>query len=364
MAAVLVLEREELRRAWLGWGLLALAGLVTVVATVLAARDPDVLLRAPALVSELAVGVAVSVAGGWAYARAVDASDAFASSRNLGSAWPLAGVLSAGVAAGPAAGAIAGLLIALARFCAPIVNGVDPGAFERSHVLSLASTTLLYVLAGAVAGYASRLLVRAEHEVATARAREEVARTLHDGVLQTLAIIERRADDPELARLARDQDRDLRAFLFGAPATGAHATASGAADLGPALLAAGARFERVFGGRVDVVLAPDLGRLDAPRVDALAGAVGEALTNAGKHGGARHVTVYAEPSDDGVGDERDRGGGVVCSVHDDGCGFDPAATRERVGLRSSIRGRVEALGGRVDIDSRPGGGTEVRLWLP
>jgi signal transduction histidine kinase len=104
------------------------------------------------------------------------------------------------------------------------------------------------------------------------------------------------------------------------------------------------------------VLAPDLPRLDRAHVDALLGAVGEALTNAGKHGAAQHVTVYVEP-DDG-------GDGVTCSVRDDGSGFDPATTAERVGLRSSIRGRVEALGGRVDVDSRPGDGTEVRLWVP
>jgi signal transduction histidine kinase len=353
-AVVLLLQRgePELRRAWLGWGFLVLAFVVTAAATVLATRAPGVLLRPPALVAELAVAVAVSVGGGWVYARAAQASDAFASTRNLGSAWPLAGVLSAGVASGPWAGAGAGLLVSVARFLAPVVNGVSPHDFTRGHWLSLASTALLYVLAGAVAGYAARLLLRAEDAVSAARAREEVARTLHDGVLQTLAIIERRAGDEDLARLAREQERDLRAYLFGAATADGH---GGAGDLGPALIAAGARFERTFGGRVDVVLAPDLPRLDRRHVDALQGAVGEALTNAGRHGGAQHVTVYVEPDDDD---------GIVCSVRDDGAGFDPATTEERVGLRSSIRGRVEALGGRVDVDSRPGDGTEVRLWVP
>jgi signal transduction histidine kinase len=203
-----------------------------------------------------------------------------------------------------------------------------------------------------VTGYAARLLQRAENAVSAARAREEVARTLHDGVLQTLAIIERRADDPNLARLAREQERDLRAYLFDATPPEHR---SGVADLGPALMAAAARFENVFDGRVEVVLAPDLPRLDSRHVEALAGAVGEALTNAGKHGGASRVTVYAEPGDDG---------GVACSVHDDGSGFDTVVTPEGVGLRSSVRGRVEALGGHAELDSRPGDGTEVRLWVP
>jgi signal transduction histidine kinase len=258
-------------------------------------------------------------------------------------------VLSAGVVAGPWAGAAGGLVISLARALAPIANGLPASDFG-SHWLSLASTTLLYVLGGSVAGYAAALLRRAENAVSVARAREEVARTLHDGVLQTLAIIERRANDPELARLAREQERDLRGFLFGTLDD-----RNGLADLGPALLDAAARFERVFPARVDVVLAPDLPRLDTKRVDALAGAVGEALVNAGKHGAATRVTVYAEPGEPG---------GVVCSVRDDGRGFDAGTTAEGVGLRSSIRGRVESLGGSADVDSRPGDGTEVRLWVP
>jgi signal transduction histidine kinase len=352
MGAVITVERNDMRRAWLAWVLLLVAFAVTAAATVLATRAPDVLLRPEWLATELAVGVVVSVAGGWVYPATSVPAVAFASTRNLGSAWPLAGVLSAGVAAGPLVGGVSGFVISLARLGAPIVAGVSTSDFERSQWLSLMSTMLLYVLGGAVAGYAARLLLRAENAVLAAQAREEVARTLHDGVLQTLAIIERRADDPDLAALAREQERDLRAFLFDAVPIGSR---SGAADLGPAVMAAAARFESAFGGRVDVVLAPDLPRLDHAQVDGLAGAIGEALTNAGKHGAATRVTVYAEPADDG---------GVVCSVRDDGSGFDVAVTPTRVGLKSSIRGRIEALGGRVDIESRPGDGTEVRLWVP
>jgi signal transduction histidine kinase len=103
------------------------------------------------------------------------------------------------------------------------------------------------------------------------------------------------------------------------------------------------------------VLAPDLPSLDPESTDALSGAVGEALANAGKHGAARRVTVYAEPAD---------AGGVLCSIHDDGRGYDPRTTAEGVGLSQSIRARMAEVGGRVEIESRVGAGTEVRLWLP
>ncbi len=96
-------------------------------------------------------------------------------------------------------------------------------------------------------------------------------------------------------------------------------------------------------------------RSTAAVVDALAGAVGEALSNAGKHGGAGRVTVFAEPLDDGV---------MFCSVKDDGPGFDADATPEGEGLGRSVRGRIAEVGGRVEIDGRPGRGTEVRCWVP
>jgi signal transduction histidine kinase len=78
------------------------------------------------------------------------------------------------------------------------------------------------------------------------------------------------------------------------------------------------------------------------------------LTNAGKHGDARRVVVFAD----------DENGGVFCSVKDDGVGFDPATVAEGIGLSRSVRGRVEETGGRVEVVSAVGQGTEVRLWLP
>jgi signal transduction histidine kinase len=342
-ATVLLVARHALVRPWLALLLVGLALAITATFTVVLRADPFALLRPGPVITELVVALALVVCDGWAFGP----DHAFSTSQSLGVAWPMAAVLSAGVAFGGWAGAAAGVAAGFARMGGALANGASLTGGGR--VLSLASTVFLYALAGGVAGYVALLLRRAEREISAARAREEVARTLHDGVLQTLAVVERRADDPALARLAREQERDLREFLFGATDR-----TDRDHDLGIALRAAAGRFEDTFGGRAQVVLDDDLPSLDEANVRALASAVGEALTNAGKHGGARRVTVYAER------DER----GVFCSVKDDGSGFDTSAVREGIGLGRSIRGRMAEMNGRVEVESAPGRGTEVRLWLP
>jgi signal transduction histidine kinase len=353
MAAVLAVSRHDIRRPWLAVALVGAALAVTVADTALLRRNHAALLQPRPVLAELAVGAALVLCDGWAYG----AGHAFSTSQSLGSVWPLAGILAAGISFGPLPAALAGIAIGMARTGAVLANGasIDTGG----RVLSLTNTIVFYALGGSAAGYLTQLLRRAEREISAARAREEVARTLHDGVLQTLAVVERRATDPSLARLARQQERDLREFLFGAAPPG---TALGGGDLGAGLRAAAARYEEVFGGRVDVIVAADVPTLARPVCDALVGAVGEALTNAGKHGGASKATVYVEPAGEGEG-EGD-GAAIFCSIKDDGRGFDPATTPERVGLSRSIRGRVEEVGGTVEVRSQPGDGTEVCLWLP
>jgi signal transduction histidine kinase len=348
MATVLLVSRDQLERPVVAMGLVGLALAVTVGDTILLRTDVARLCRPQPVLAELAVGALLVVCDGLVYGP----DHAFSTSQSLGSVWPLAGILGAGVALGPVGAAASGVAVGLCRVAAVGLNGapIDSGG----KVLSLTNTVVFYALGGAAAGYLARLLRRAEHEISAARAREEVARTLHDGVLQTLAIVERRATDPALARMAREQERDLREYLFGVAKAGA---AGGGADtdVGPPLRAAAARCEDAFGSRVQVVVADDLPDLPPDSVAALTGAAAEAMVNAGKHGGASKVLVYVEPSE---------GGGVFCSVKDDGAGFDVAATPEGVGLARSIRGRMAEVGGRVEVSSSPGQGTEVVLWLP
>ncbi len=350
MGTVLLVSREQLEWPVVAMALVGLALAVTVVDTVLLRTDAARLCRPGPVLAELAVGAVLVAADGLVYGP----DHAFSTSQSLGSVWPLAGILGAGVALGPVGGALSGIAIGLCRVLAVLLNGapIDSGG----KVLSLTNTVVFYALGGAAAGYLARLLRRAEREISAARAREEVARTLHDGVLQTLAIVERRATDPALARMAREQERELRDYLFGVAKAGTPGAAKDdEGDVGPPLRAAAARCEDHFGARVQVLVADDLPALPASSVAALAGAAGEAMVNAGKHGAASKVLVYVEPHESG---------GVFCSVKDDGSGFDVSATPEGVGMSRSIRGRMAEVGGRVEVSSSPGQGTEVVLWLP
>lgn len=349
MAFVLLVSREELEggRPWLAILLVSAALVVTGAAGVLVRADPGRLLTTSFIVAELAVGLALGAGD--------DLSFAGQHPQSLGSVWPLAGVFTAGVRWAGRGGVIAGAVVGLGRLFGELVeernaDPLDPittalGDLDLDAIVTGTSTLVLYALAGGAAGYAAVKMREAERQISIVQAREEVARTLHDGVLQTLAVVQRRASDPDLARLARDQERELREYLFGAE--------SAAGDLGPRLRQAAARFEDHFEARAQVIVADDLPKLTGERVDALAGAVAEALANAGKHGGARSVTVYAEPADEG---------GVFCSVKDDGTGFEPDVP-EGVGLTRSIRGRLAEVDGRVEVDGNPGHGTEVRLWV-
>ena len=102
------------------------------------------------------------------------------------------------------------------------------------------------------------------------------------------------------------------------------------------------------------MVAPDTPGLAPHQAEALVGAVGEALVNAGKHGSATKATIFVEPAE---------GNDLFCSVKDNGSGFDSAVVTEGFGLTGSVRGRIEGVGGRVEIDGGLGRGSEVRMWL-
>ncbi len=177
--------------------------------------------------------------------------------------------------------------------------------------------------------------------------RADVAAHLHDSVLQTLALIQRNADDPAtVARLARAQERDLRSWLYAGESTDE-------STVGSALRGVAARVEDEYGVSVEVVIVGDCDFDEALRP--VVYATGEAVTNAAKHAGTGKVDVYAEVTE----------GAVDVFVRDRGRGFDPERIGEdRYGVRHSIVDRMQRHGGSAEVRSAPGEGAEVRLHLP
>jgi signal transduction histidine kinase len=176
--------------------------------------------------------------------------------------------------------------------------------------------------------------------------RSELAAHLHDSVLQTLALIQRNADNPrKMASLARRQERELRSWLYGQP---------DATDrLGAAMQTMAASIEETHEVPVDVIVVGDC-PLDE-RTRAVVHACREAATNAAIHSGASEVSVYVECE----------GELVEAFVRDRGRGFDPSASfNGRRGIADSIRGRIERNGGEVEITSTTNEGTEVRIQMP
>ena len=180
-----------------------------------------------------------------------------------------------------------------------------------------------------------------------ADARADMAAHLHDSVLQTFALIQRTDDPKVIAQLARQQERELRRWLYADSDDPAATTIKNSVDR-----IAGVVEDR-FDVSVETVVVGDTA-LDTA-LEALMGAMGEAATNAAKWSGCSQISVYAEVEDDGV----------RVFVRDTGAGFDPDAVAEdRLGVRESIIGRMERVGGTVEIRSVRGDGTEVELFAP
>src|SRR3954451_9737450 len=153
--------------------------------------------------------------------------------------------------------------------------------------------------------------------------RSEVAARVHDSVLQTLALIQRHAQEPRrVASLARRQERELRGWLYSARPLG-----DDGSSLVAALSAAAADVEELHGVRIELASAGD-----APPETAIVLAAREAMTNAAKFAGVEEIDVYADVAEDEI----------AVFVRDRGAGFDPARVPEdRQGLRESIRGRAD-----------------------
>ncbi|MGW2249802.1 MacS family sensor histidine kinase [Kitasatospora sp. NPDC001660] len=231
-------------------------------------------------------------------------------------------------------------------------------------LLMVAGCAIGYVIELARAGEAA--LTRALQVEAATRERERLSRDIHDGVLQVLALVQRRgaeqaghpggsADFAELGRLAGEQERALRALMTGGPIpTQCSPRAAGEPRDLTALL-------RPYTDERITLSAPGTPvLLPAPAAGELAAAVGAAVDNVRRHAGERArawILVEDEPQ------------AVTVSIRDDGPGFVPGRLGEaqragRLGVSQSIRGRLLDLGGTAELYSAPGEGVEVELRVP
>lgn len=237
-----------------------------------------------------------------------------------------------------------------------VLGASDPGTVAPVFVATMATAGGVALLAGPwVSGLWRDLAAERRARIRTEE-RAEVAAQLHDSVLQTLALIQRHPETTRsVARLARQQERSLRAWLFAdeAPPADDDPEAALATTFAEQLRAAVHDVEDHHEVAVELVVVGDLDR-DA-RTDAVVGAAREAVANAARHSGADAVSVFAEVTPEAV----------TVFVRDRGEGFAvDEVPEDRRGVRESIVGRLARHGGTATVTSAPGEGTEVALELP
>jgi signal transduction histidine kinase len=293
----------------------------------------------------------------------------------LAAAYPIATIVTwaaAGLWRGVAVAIALSIPLALSR---PL-NDLPFDRLSGGEVAGVVAQAVYYLLAAVTIGLFARTLDRAsadlrraneaalrEHELAArAREHEVLARTLHDSVLQSLALVHRRgrelasrdridpADIADLVREVEEDERALRAILAREPED----APAGTLPLRTVLQAA------AF-GITDVpirVSTVDPVWIEASGAEEVSAAVRQALENVARHADASSATVFGERD----GEE------IAISIHDDGVGFDVdeagLAADGKLGITRSMRGRIEQLGGTMRIKSEPGGGTEVEFRIP
>ncbi|RNL70813.1 MacS family sensor histidine kinase [Streptomyces sp. I6] len=368
---LLVFTGDRYERPWVAVGFLAVMAVWTLVTL------PRVANAAACTKRFLGADLAVALTGilltplADAHAQQID-------SPTLPSIWTAGSVLAYAIKGGWRWAGFASSLVAVAN----IIERGEPSRDTIHNVLLVwvASIAIGYVVE--VARASERTLARALEIEAATRERERLARDIHDGVLQVLAMVQRRGtaiggEAAELGRMAGEQEVALRTLVAGGlvPASrvsedaargavvrladepdgqdGAHAAAQLPVDLRPLLAPrAGSRVTLSEPG------APVL--LPARTARELAAAVGAALDNVRRHAGegARAWILVEDGPDE-----------VVVTVRDDGPGIPEGRLAQaegegRLGVALSIRGRLRDIGGTAELVSVPGQGTEVELTVP
>ena len=349
-AALLVVDRAEYARLPLAWAILTGMTAWTAATTVAYARPAwrtrllltaDVIVTAAALFSTNIVQKPQSVQ------HAVPP---------LTATWIAGPVLAWAVTDGVWAGMASGLVLGICDLT------LRHQSLLRAYRSPELNGSVLLLLAGAALGYVSMLASRAERALqrateieAASRERERLARSIHDSVLQVLALVQHRGAEAggaaaELGRLAGEQEAALRSLVAnGAPA----AQPAGKLDL-RALLT------REASAGVSVITPADPVLLNSDVATEMTAAVRAALDNVRRHCGPQaRAWVLVD----------DEGAAVGVTVRDDGPGIPDgrlteAAADGRLGVSQAISGRIRDLGGSVAITSSADAGTEVRLRVP
>ena len=352
-AAVLLAIRHDSYRHW-GWAWVVIGAMIawTVVSTVAyatPARRTNLLLGTDLVVTVLAL---LSTA-------LLQTTQA----RHIGlmpvtATWLAGPALAWAVVGGARAGAVAAVLIG----ACVVLLGHQQQPKTSAYDATVLNGPVILLMAGMLVGYISTLMTRAERALqrateieAASRERERLARTIHDSVLQVLAMVQRRGTEAggeaaEIGRLAGEQEAALRALVTG---DGPASPQSGQLDLGALLT-------REASALVSVITPADPVLLNERAVTETAAAVRAAIDNVRRHcGPAAKAWVLVD----------DEGATVSVTIRDDGPGIADgrlaeAAAEGRLGVSHAISGRIHDLGGSADICSSPGAGTEVRLRVP
>jgi signal transduction histidine kinase len=291
-------------------------------------------------------------------------------------AYPASSALTVGAGGGVGAGLVGGAVLSVGLALSRQVNGSPIVGLSGDEWADLVNGMVYFLSAGGAAGLVSRILGRSGEELRQANEqalvqreraarlaeRESFGRRIHDSVLQTLALVNKRARELgsredvagrevlDLAEMAEQQERALRALLQAVPEDAPR----GQVSLRTILEAS------AFGVSGAPVTVNPVGTiwLPADQVEELSAAVRQALENAAAHARASRVVVYAERDD----------AGIVVSIRDDGIGFEydeEALRREgKLGILKSMKGRIEELGGRMIVHSAAGQGTEIEFRVP
>ena len=256
---------------------------------------------------------------------------------------------------GARAGSLVPRVIRLGAGAVLLIAGVASLANLTGGLGSIgASLSAIAVVVGGLAMFGAPALgriLRDLDEERSMRIREDerarVSAHLHDSVLQSLVLIQRSDDPRRMANLARRQERELRAWLYGDVPIGDPQSLHAAIEV----LTTG--LEADHDTRIEAVIVGDQPLDDASRV--LLAALREAIVNAARHADVDRIDVFVEADD----------AELTGFVRDTGVGFDPAAIPpDRHGINDSIVGRVQRFGGTTLIESNVGVGTEVEIRIP